>query len=59
MAGHALPARDRSEFLVEVKTPGIAPKDSQSTETLAGVTAACRSLHPVGRIFRILSGMGM
>lgn len=43
-----------SEFFVEVKTLGTAPRDAQATQTLVDVLAACRPISPAGRIFRIL-----
>ena len=48
-----------SEFIVEVKTLGIAPRVRQATETLAGISAACMPMSPAGNIFRILAGRDM
>ena len=45
----------KSEFLVEVKTLGAAPETSRATQTGVDILAACRSINPVGAIFKTLS----
>ena len=45
----------KSEFLIEVKTLGMAPETSRATQTGVDIVAACRPIYPVGAIFKTLS----
>ena len=46
---------EKSKFFVEIKTLATAGETAKATNTTAGILAACRSIFPLGMIFKPLS----